>query len=101
MWLNNYITLLLTLRSIALAEEAQNIVAQDHPTVLTTSGRVSGYTDRSTTPITLNKWLGIRFAQDTAGQNRWKPPRRIRPAPSDIFNATAYGPACLQGRYVG
>lgn len=68
--------------------------------IKTSSGSVRGYLDTTTTPDTpLLKWLGIPFAQDTAGQNRWKPPQPVRPS-RDIFDASNYGPACLQGRYV-
>ncbi|RDB20701.1 Para-nitrobenzyl esterase [Hypsizygus marmoreus] len=68
--------------------------------VSTTSGQVQGYVDSTTTPIPLNKWLGIRYAQDTSYESRWKPPTPVR-ASRTISNATTYGPACLQGRADG
>jgi carboxylesterase type B len=68
--------------------------------VRSTSGLVSGFLDINTTSVALKKWLGIPFAQTTAGKNRWKPPKRIVPEYSSVFNASLYGPACLQGRYV-
>jgi carboxylesterase type B len=68
--------------------------------VWTTSGQVQGFVDSTTTNRTLNKWLGVRYAEDTSGRNRWKPPQPIVPSLKDIFNASAYGPACLQGRLV-
>lgn len=67
--------------------------------VSTTSGAVQGYSDANTTSVKLNKWLGIPFAQDTSGKNRWKAPQPF-PVSRTIFNATAYGPACMQGRCV-
>lgn len=67
--------------------------------VNTSSGLVSGYLDTTTTPdVPLLKWLGIPFAQDTSGNNRWKPPQPISRS-NDVLNASSYGPACLQGRY--
>lgn len=66
--------------------------------VETTSGPVQGFLDTNTTSVILQKWLGVPFAADTSGQNRWKPPKPVLLA--EIFNASAYGPACLQGRYV-
>ncbi|KAF5317269.1 hypothetical protein D9611_003493 [Ephemerocybe angulata] len=69
----------------------------------TTSGIVEGVVDNTTVPSTpLIKWLGVRYAQDTSGQNRWKPPKAVIPHPGEkAFNASAYGPACLQGRENG
>lgn len=69
------------------------------PIVATTSGRVQGYLDTNTTSTQLHKWYGVRFAQDTSGNNRWKPPQPY--FGTGIFNATAFGPACLQGRANG
>lgn len=67
---------------------------------LTTSGVVEGFVDDTTTPQTpLLKWLGVRFAQDTSGKNRWKPPQPYRSILDVVFNASEYGPACLQGRW--
>ncbi|KZT40310.1 alpha/beta-hydrolase [Sistotremastrum suecicum HHB10207 ss-3] len=69
------------------------------PIVATTSGLVQGYLDTNTTSTQLHKWYGVRFAQDTSGNNRWKPPQPY--FGTGIFNATAFGPACLQGRANG
>ncbi|KXN86032.1 Para-nitrobenzyl esterase [Leucoagaricus sp. SymC.cos] len=67
----------------------------------TSSGLVKGYLDTTTTPgAPLLKWLGIRFAQDTSGRNRWRSPQRIKPSVG-VFDASKYGPACLQGRVDG
>ncbi|TEB37904.1 carboxylesterase [Coprinellus micaceus] len=68
----------------------------------TTSGVVEGFLDFETTPDTpLLKWLGVRFAQDTSGTNRWLPPQPVVPELGAVFNASEYGPACLQGRADG
>jgi carboxylesterase type B len=65
----------------------------------TTSGVVEGFVDNKTiSGVTLHKWLGMRYAQDTSGLNRWKPPQAVVPELGAVFNASEYGPACLQGR---
>lgn len=89
--------LLISLRIGIFAADATPGVPKSELIVHTTSGPVFGYVDSTTTEISLNKWLGIPFAEDTGGQNRWRPPIPRRPTNS-LINATAYGPACLQGR---
>lgn len=71
--------------------------------VQTTSGLILGFTDTTTVANnTLHKWLGVPYAADTSGQNRWRPPQPVRvPLNHTAFNASAYGPACLQGRADG
>ncbi|CAL1699648.1 unnamed protein product [Somion occarium] len=65
----------------------------------TTSGPVHGFLDTNTTSVPLNKLLGMPFAADTSGQNRWRP---LKPVfHEDVFDASAYGPACMQGRADG
>ncbi|KAH9485790.1 Para-nitrobenzyl esterase [Psilocybe cubensis] len=71
------------------------------PIVLTTSGRVQGYVDSTTTPVALNKWLGVPYAEDTSGANRWRPPVPVKANLNEVINATVYGPACMQGRADG
>lgn len=68
--------------------------------VKTTSGPVRGYIDNTTIPtIPLRKWYGIRYADDTSGENRWKPPRAV--FNGTLFDAREFGPACMQGRADG
>ena len=70
--------------------------------VRTTSGNVLGFLDNATVPGTpLQKWYGIRYAQDTSGANRWRPPKPFVDTSGSVFNASAFGPACLQGRADG
>ncbi|PPQ71017.1 hypothetical protein CVT24_011933 [Panaeolus cyanescens] len=93
--------LLISLATGVFATEAAQEIPQSKVLVHTTSGPVLGYVDATTVPtVRLTKWLGIPYAEDTGGQNRWKPPIPRRPD-SSIFNATVYGPACLQGRSDG
>lgn len=68
--------------------------------VSTSSGKVQGFLDTTTTHVALQKWYGIRFAEDTSGANRWRPPKPFFGS-EGIFNASAFGPACLQGRANG
>ncbi|KAJ7596830.1 carboxylesterase [Mycena floridula] len=68
---------------------------------LTTSGTIQGFRDSNTTDVVLNKWLGVRYADDTSGQNRWRPPQPVKIYETVTFNASGYGPACLQGRADG
>lgn len=41
-------------------------------------------------------FMGIPYAQDTSGANRFKPPRPYFPAPGTRVDATKPGPACPQ-----
>lgn len=85
---------------LLLASSSIVVRAADPPLVQTTSGKVQGFLDTNTTSVPLHKWYGVRFAQDTSGANRWLPPKPYFDGTA-IFNATAYGPACLQGRANG
>ena len=84
----------LSVRSSVLSNSSESLIVE------TTSGKARGFLDNNTTSISLEKWFGIRYAQDTSGQNRWRPPQPYR-YNDTIFNATAFGPACLQGRADG
>ncbi|KAL1625752.1 hypothetical protein SLS54_003224 [Diplodia seriata] len=62
------------------------------PAALTSSGLVTGAIENGTGN---HVFLGIPYADSTAGQNRWKPPHS--PATSwGLFNATEYGSTCAQ-----
>ena len=41
-------------------------------------------------------FLGVPYAKDTGGENRFKPPEFAAPENGSTINATAYGPACPQ-----
>lgn len=69
--------------------------------VQTTSGLIQGFLDTDTTDVPLKKWLGVPYADDTSGANRWRPPQPAKVKQGQIINATAYGPACMQGRADG
>lgn len=66
--------------------------------VQTTSGLVQGFLDLNTTNVPLKKWLGVPYAADTSGANRWRPPQPFEATPEKVLDASAYGPACMQGR---
>ncbi|KAL6234642.1 hypothetical protein BDW75DRAFT_211915 [Aspergillus navahoensis] len=61
------------------------------PTVHLNQGKVKGFTQNDT-----NVYLGIPFAETTAGQNRWKAPVALTSFPGGSLDATAYGPSCAQ-----
>src|SRR6476646_3673519 len=64
----------------------------DFPTrvIATTSGPVRGVSDG-----VVNNFRGIRYANSTAGANRWMPPTAPSRSPA-IFDATTPGNACPQ-----
>lgn len=77
--------------------------ASDKFLVHTTSGSVLGFRDNTTiSNVSILKWLGIPYAQDTSGANRWRPPQSLRQVPNQtVLVANQFGPACLQGRADG
>ena len=78
------------------------ISGSDPLLVSTSSGLVYGFLDNTTVISTpLQKWYGVRYAQDTSGANRWTPPQPVTETTGIIFNASEFGPACLQGRVDG
>ncbi|OCB92268.1 ABC protein [Sanghuangporus baumii] len=79
------------------------LVSASNPLLVrTTSGPVLGFLDNTTVPTTpLQKWYGIRYAQDTSGARRWRPPKRFVDNSGRVFNASEFGPACMQGRTDG
>ncbi|KAF0980379.1 hypothetical protein FDP41_013593 [Naegleria fowleri] len=61
--------------------------------VSTQQGRVRGF---YATP-SVRAFLGIRYAENTGGSNRFKPPVELPTVySSEIFNATSFGNVCLQ-----
>ncbi|KAG9119608.1 hypothetical protein FRC07_005295, partial [Ceratobasidium sp. 392] len=99
-----FITALLALPLLVASSSAAIEIGSEGSSLVrkTTSGAVLGYRDNVTiSGTTIYKWLGIRYAQDTAGSNRWRPPQRVFPSTGSVFNATQFGPACLQGRADG
>lgn len=92
------ISLLLAL--VTAQNETSNASSKNSLLVQSTSGPILGYLDDTTVPSTpLQKWYGVRFAQDTSGENRWTPPKPF--TSNEVFNASAFGPACMQGRSNG
>ncbi|EKG18823.1 Carboxylesterase type B [Macrophomina phaseolina MS6] len=82
----------LTLATSAIVTAQAGNTCDGVPTALTSSGLVQGFTEDTTGN---HVFLGIPFADSTAGGNRWKPP--VSPATSwDLFNATEYGSTCAQ-----
>ncbi len=86
--------------SIALADSQNFTTSDNNLLVKTTSGFIQGFLDTNTTSVPLNKWLGVPYADDTSGENRWRPPQPVKVKAGQVINASAYGVACMQGRYV-
>lgn len=78
------ITLTLTL-TLCVAAHASSCA----PTAITDTA-----TYRGTHKNHVEAFLGVQYAQDTSGKNRFKPP--IPFAPSGLLDATRPGPACPQ-----
>lgn len=86
----------LTATATALALVVAEPACQPKPTshsatVTVEQGVVKGFVQNDTTVF-----LGIPFAETTAGKNRWKAPKPISSFPNGHFEATAYGPSCAQ-----
>ncbi|KAE8350047.1 carboxylesterase [Aspergillus coremiiformis] len=77
--------------AVAFLESRAGTTFQGSPVALTEQGLVKGFTENNA-----NVFLGIPFAQSTAGQNRWKAPQPLRKSVTAEFDATAYGPSCAQ-----
>src|SRR5215471_8546292 len=82
---------LLTSILVVLGVAVTNAMA-DSPThvIETTSGPVRGVSDG-----VVNKFQGIRYANSTAGANRWTPPTAPARSPA-ILDATTPGSPCPQ-----
>lgn len=88
-----------TLSLTATATAMALVVAEAHvcrsrstsPSVSVEQGVVKGLFQNDTAV-----YLGIPFAETTAGENRWKAPKPISSFPNGQFEATAYGPSCAQ-----
>lgn len=61
------------------------------PSVSVGPGVIKGFVQNDTCVF-----LGIPFAETTAGENRWKAPKPITSFPNGRLEATAYGPSCAQ-----
>jgi len=64
-----------------------------HPTVLDSRNNV---TYNGLARNGLDVFLNLRYAEDTSGENRFKPPRPHIPTLGSIVNANSYGIACPQ-----
>ncbi|KAK8858376.1 hypothetical protein IAR55_002603 [Kwoniella newhampshirensis] len=62
------------------------------PVVSTIAGPVQGFVEESTGH---HVFLGIRYAESTDGDNRWRPPQPLEHHAS-IYNASHFAPACPQ-----
>ena len=95
-----WLTLSVVLLAVNVSASSESLPSSKDLLVHTTSGLIQGFLDTYTTDVPLKKWLGVPFADDTSGANRWRPPQPVKVTPGKVLNASAYGPACMQGRYV-
>lgn len=58
-------------------------------------------TYRGTHKDGVEAFLGIKYAQDTSGANRFKAPKPFTPSPGSFISADRPGPACPQDVSVG
>ncbi|MEM9728965.1 MAG: carboxylesterase family protein [Myxococcota bacterium] len=65
------------------------------PRVSTTSGVYCGSADRSEGKAEVFAYLGVPYAETTAGLNRWAPPVPAAQRPG-VTEAIAFGPSCPQ-----
>ncbi|EKV14145.1 hypothetical protein PDIG_34320 [Penicillium digitatum PHI26] len=88
------------LRTLSLTATAMALVVpQSHvcrspptsPSVTIAQGVINGFSQNDT-----SVFLGIPFAETTAGENRWKAPKPVGSFPNGHLEATAYGPSCAQ-----
>ncbi|CAO3457514.1 hypothetical protein [Azospirillum argentinense] len=87
--------LLAPLSGAATAQTATPPPACSTGTVGTADGDVCGTVGATSTGKKANAYLGIPFAESTAGGNRWAAPVPRRPW-SGTFTATQFGPVCPQ-----
>ncbi|XP_014663076.1 PREDICTED: acetylcholinesterase-like [Priapulus caudatus] len=81
---------------LALVIHGFNTAALDSRVMNTTSGIVRGFTQQvNDAPVAT--FLGIPYAQPPVGRLRFRRPRSVHPW-KGVKEATAYGPACAQGR---
>ncbi|KAI8482792.1 hypothetical protein Bbelb_394540 [Branchiostoma belcheri] len=63
--------------------------------VSTTLGPIRGFSTTLGDGTVLNTFLGVPFAAPPTGDLRFRPPQQHEPW-TDVFDATRFGPACLQ-----
>lgn len=76
---------------LAVAGPAKSHHKPTSPIVSVQQGNVKGFVQNDT-----SVYLGIPFAETTAGENRWKAPKPIDSFPNGRFDASNYGPSCAQ-----
>ena len=74
-------------------------IACSTPALRTSSGEVCGVEEEVSAwggaPVRVRAYLGIPYAESTAGPGRWMPPGPYAPRPG-LFSATRFGPVCPQ-----
>ncbi|KAG2391940.1 hypothetical protein C9374_013425 [Naegleria lovaniensis] len=87
----NAVTLVVLL---AVSSLLSTVHGSNDPLIVSTQqGKVRGFFASPS----IRAFLGIRFAESTAGSNRFKPPVELPAVPSSTtFNATSFGNVCIQ-----
>ncbi|KAF7190282.1 Isocitrate dehydrogenase [NAD] subunit 2, mitochondrial [Pseudocercospora fuligena] len=71
---------------------AHAVPTHKSPSVALSQGVITGSIDSHGNSV----FLGIPFAQTTAGKNRWRKPQDLPISSTSTLNATSYGPTCPQ-----
>jgi carboxylesterase type B len=85
--------LLLSTTATATTTTTTTTTTSSSPTAHDSSNNI---TYRGLSRNNLDLFLGIPYAHDTSGTNRFKPPVPLSSLSGSIVDATAYGPACPQ-----
>ena len=80
--------------ALLLAEAVESIYASTAPLVTNVHGTNVSYLGVHANEI--EGFVGIRYARDTGGENRFRPPVPYTPAPNCHIDANNPGPACPQ-----
>lgn len=79
---------------LLLTWAAAHITAQPAPLATNVHGINVSYSGFYANEV--EAFIGIRYAYDTGGENRFKPPIPYTPAPDSFIEATDPGPSCPQ-----
>jgi carboxylesterase type B len=92
------LVLLLSIQGFAYTHNLQHVCGEDDDRTVELDSHV---TYRGTHKDGVESFLGIKYAQDTSGQNRFNAPKPFTPSPGSFISADRPGPACPQDSRVG
>ena len=79
-----------------LVFSAAYCLATSPPAPIVTNAHGAGVTYKGLHANEIEGFVGIRYGEDTGGQNRFKPPVAYTPDHGSTIDATVGGPACPQ-----